>query len=87
MFSDSFERRLRQQCSPASRKQSVLVRPEPMDRFVPCRLEQNWQTNFQGKLPGIYVLILVYFMDSGVTVQKSMLIKVDLKCFANLRTY
>ncbi|XP_026324099.1 fizzy-related protein homolog [Hyposmocoma kahamanoa] len=47
MFSDSYERRLLQQCSPVSRKQSVLVRPEPMDRFVPCRIEQNWQTNFQ----------------------------------------
>ncbi|KAJ2946658.1 hypothetical protein O0L34_g12715 [Tuta absoluta] len=47
MFSESYERRLLQQCSPVNRKQSVLVRPEPMDRFVPCRLEQNWQTNFQ----------------------------------------
>ncbi|XP_034841220.1 fizzy-related protein homolog [Maniola jurtina] len=47
MFSESYERRLLQQCSPVSRKQSVLVRPEPMDRFIPCRLENNWQTSFQ----------------------------------------
>ncbi|XP_050663853.1 fizzy-related protein homolog [Leptidea sinapis] len=47
MFSESYERRLLQQCSPVSRKQSVLVRPEPMDRFIPCRLEKNWQTSFQ----------------------------------------
>ncbi|XP_041973757.1 fizzy-related protein homolog [Aricia agestis] len=47
MFSESYERRLLQQCSPLSKKQSVLVRPEPMDRFIPCRLENNWQTSFQ----------------------------------------
>ncbi|KAG7303906.1 Fizzy- protein [Plutella xylostella] len=47
MFDDSYERRLLQQCSPVSKKASVLVRPEPMDRFIPCRLDNNWKTSFQ----------------------------------------
>ncbi|OWR42679.1 fizzy-related protein homolog [Danaus plexippus] len=52
MFSGSYERRLLQQCSPVSRRQSVFVRPEPMDRFIPCRLENNWRTSFQAILCG-----------------------------------
>ncbi|KAM3966872.1 fizzy and cell division cycle 20 related [Aphomia sociella] len=47
MFSESYQTRLLQSCSPVSRKQSVLVRPEPMDRFIPCRLGNTWQTSFQ----------------------------------------
>ncbi|XP_048006051.1 fizzy-related protein homolog isoform X1 [Leguminivora glycinivorella] len=51
MFSDSFERRLIQQCSPVSRK-SLVMRSERMDRFVPLRRGQNWQTSFQAKGKG-----------------------------------
>lgn len=47
MFSESYHNRLLQSCSPVSRKQSVLVRPEPMDRFIPCRLGNTWRTSFQ----------------------------------------
>ncbi|KAL4714626.1 hypothetical protein ACJJTC_019689 [Scirpophaga incertulas] len=47
MFRESFERRLLQQCSPVSRKQGVLVRPEYMDRYIPYRPGNNWQTSFQ----------------------------------------
>ncbi|XP_047525798.1 fizzy-related protein homolog [Pieris napi] len=47
MFSKLYEKRLQQQCSPVSRNQYVLARPEPMDRFIPCRLDNNWQTSFQ----------------------------------------
>lgn len=50
MFNESYERRLLQQCSPQGKRPSILVRPEPMDRFIPRRSENNWQTNFQGKL-------------------------------------
>ncbi|XP_063830434.1 fizzy-related protein homolog [Ostrinia nubilalis] len=47
MFSESYERRLLQQCSPVTKRQPVLVQPEHMDRFIPCRLGNNWQTSFQ----------------------------------------
>ncbi|KAI8429467.1 hypothetical protein MSG28_000103 [Choristoneura fumiferana] len=46
MFSETFERRLIQQCSPISRK-SLVMRTGRMDRFVPSRRGQNWQTSFQ----------------------------------------
>ncbi|XP_073950897.1 fizzy and cell division cycle 20 related [Choristoneura fumiferana] len=48
MFSETFERRLIQQCSPISRK-SLVMRTGRMDRFVPSRRGQNWQTSFQAK--------------------------------------
>ncbi|KPI95426.1 hypothetical protein RR46_08885 [Papilio xuthus] len=56
MFSKPYEKRLVQQCSPVSKKESVLVRPEVMDRFIPCRPDNNWQTSFQGRRTGSWAL-------------------------------
>lgn len=78
MFSESYERRLLQQCSPQPKKQSVLVRPEPMDRFIPCRLENNWQTSFQGEFERCFcysylvIMIVLNCIDVPTTIHSSM---------------
>lgn len=46
MFSESYERRLLQQCSPVAKEKCSPSRTELMDRFIPCRLNNNWKTNF-----------------------------------------
>lgn len=60
MHSESYHRRLLQQCIPSTKKQSVLVPVESMDRFIPTRWENNWSTSFQGKLYYIISIIKNY---------------------------
>lgn len=53
MFSKSYETRLLEQCSPTGKKY-IMSRPEYSDRFIPCRVENNWKTSFQGNIISLY---------------------------------
>lgn len=47
MFSPEYEKRLLKHCSPSARR--LFVAPEsssPSDRFIPCRANNNWETNY-----------------------------------------
>ncbi|KAG5678035.1 hypothetical protein PVAND_007742 [Polypedilum vanderplanki] len=47
MFSPEYEKRLLKHCSPAARR--LFATPEsssPSDRFIPCRANNNWETNY-----------------------------------------
>ncbi|TDG39338.1 hypothetical protein AWZ03_014241 [Drosophila navojoa] len=50
MFSPEFEKRILKHCSPVARNLfdnlESSTTPTSLDRFIPCRAHNNWQTSF-----------------------------------------